>query len=76
MRKSLKRILPQQKQKKKNRKKQYLLLYLNIRQHLFHTDIEVTVLGNSKVYRDVTPEYIVERVKQCYTFGVLHEEKY
>lgn len=39
------------------------------------TDIEVTVLGNSKVYRNVTPEYIIEWVKQCYTFGVLHEEK-
>lgn len=38
-------------------------------------DIQVTVLNQSRVYRDVTPEYIIERVKQCYTFGVLREEK-
>lgn len=38
-------------------------------------DIQVTVKGQSKVYKGVTTEYIIDRVKRCYSSGNLYEEK-
>ena len=38
-------------------------------------DIQVIVKGQSKVYKDVSAEYIINRVKRCYSSGILYENK-
>lgn len=38
-------------------------------------DIQVTAKGQSKVYKDKIPEYILGRVKRLYSSGTLYEER-
>lgn len=38
-------------------------------------DIQVTVKNQSKIYNGVTTEYIISRVKRCYSSGSLYENK-
>lgn len=38
-------------------------------------DVQVTVKGQSKIYKNVSAEYILSRVKRCYSSGTLYENK-
>ena len=39
-------------------------------------DVQVTVKSQSKIYKNVSAEYILSRVKRCYSLGTLYENKY